>query len=144
MWCSNSGAGYTGLLGCDVLSLGMYFLMFGRAVVPSLLLATARPQTYRYNFPLKYLVSVYHTMRCNNPEVYSRHLCFKLTLLYFVWIRQTIWELREALWEFLYPHKWGTARTLPNFCVLCIVCFVSFSVLFVCTRGSQKVPGIVV
>jgi hypothetical protein len=27
----------------------------------------------------------------------------------------------------------GTARTLPNFCVvLCIVCFVSFSVLFVC------------
>ena len=27
----------------------------------------------------------------------------------------------------------GTARTLPNFCVvLCIVCFVSFCVLFVC------------
>jgi hypothetical protein len=31
------------------------------------------------------------------------------------------------------PQRWGTARTLPNFCVvLCIVCFVSFSVLFVC------------
>jgi hypothetical protein len=28
----------------------------------------------------------------------------------------------------------GTARTLPNFCVVvCIVCFVSFCVLFVCT-----------
>ena len=27
----------------------------------------------------------------------------------------------------------GTARTLPNFCVVvCIVCFVSFSALFVC------------
>ena len=31
------------------------------------------------------------------------------------------------------PQRRGTARTLPNFCVvLCIVCFVSFSVLFVC------------
>ena len=31
------------------------------------------------------------------------------------------------------PQRRGTARTLPNFCVvLCTVCFVSFSVLFVC------------
>ena len=31
------------------------------------------------------------------------------------------------------PQRRGTARTLPNFCVvLCIVCFVSFYVLFVC------------
>jgi len=31
------------------------------------------------------------------------------------------------------PQRRGTARTLPNFCVvLCIVCFVSLSVLFVC------------
>jgi len=31
------------------------------------------------------------------------------------------------------PQRRGTARTLPNFCVvLCIVCFVSFCVLFVC------------
>jgi len=31
------------------------------------------------------------------------------------------------------PQRWGTACTLPNFCVvLCIVCFVSFYVLFVC------------
>ena len=31
------------------------------------------------------------------------------------------------------PQRWGTARTLPNFCVVpCIVCFVSFCVLFVC------------
>jgi hypothetical protein len=26
----------------------------------------------------------------------------------------------------------GTARTLPNFCVVCILCFVSFSALFLC------------
>jgi hypothetical protein len=33
----------------------------------------------------------------------------------------------------LNPQRRGTAHTLPNFCVvLCIVCFVSFSVLFVC------------
>ena len=30
------------------------------------------------------------------------------------------------------PQRRGTARTLPNFCVLYIVCFVSFCVLFVC------------
>ena len=31
------------------------------------------------------------------------------------------------------PQRRGTACTLPNFCVvLCIVCFVSFRVLFVC------------
>jgi hypothetical protein len=31
------------------------------------------------------------------------------------------------------PQRRGTKRTLPNFCVvLCIVCFVSFYVLFVC------------
>jgi hypothetical protein len=31
------------------------------------------------------------------------------------------------------PQRRDTARILPNFCVvLCIVCFVSFSVLFVC------------
>jgi len=31
------------------------------------------------------------------------------------------------------PRKDGMARTLPNFCVvLCIVCFMSFCVLFVC------------
>jgi len=31
------------------------------------------------------------------------------------------------------PQRQGTAQTLPNFCVVvCIVCFVSFSVLFVC------------
>jgi len=31
------------------------------------------------------------------------------------------------------PQRWGTARTLPNVCVvLCIVCSVSFWVLFVC------------
>jgi len=31
------------------------------------------------------------------------------------------------------PQRQGTARILPNFCVvLCIVCFVSFCVLFVC------------
>jgi len=31
------------------------------------------------------------------------------------------------------PQRRCTARTLPNFCVVvCIVCFVSFSVLFVC------------
>jgi len=30
-------------------------------------------------------------------------------------------------------QRWGTARTLPNFCVVvCIVCFVSFFALFVC------------
>jgi hypothetical protein len=28
------------------------------------------------------------------------------------------------------PQRRGTARTLPNFCVVCIVCFVSYSVLF--------------
>ena len=32
----------------------------------------------------------------------------------------------------LFKQRRGTARTLPNFCVVCIVCFVSFSVLFVC------------
>jgi len=32
------------------------------------------------------------------------------------------------------PAKTGHGRTLPNFCVVvCIVCFVSFCVLFVCT-----------
>jgi len=32
------------------------------------------------------------------------------------------------------PQRRGTARTFPNFCaVLCIVCFVTFPVLFVCT-----------
>ena len=32
-----------------------------------------------------------------------------------------------------HPQRRGTARNLPNFCVvLCIVCFMSFSVLFVC------------
>jgi len=31
------------------------------------------------------------------------------------------------------PRRWGTARALPNSCVvLCIACFVSFCVLFVC------------
>jgi len=31
------------------------------------------------------------------------------------------------------PQRRDTARTLPNFCVVeCIVCFVSFSVLFLC------------
>ena len=31
------------------------------------------------------------------------------------------------------PQRRGTARTIPNFCVvLCIVCFVSFCVFFVC------------
>jgi len=31
------------------------------------------------------------------------------------------------------PQRRGTARTLPNFCVvLCIVCFVSFCLLFLC------------
>jgi hypothetical protein len=31
------------------------------------------------------------------------------------------------------PQRRGTARTIPNFCVvLCIVCFVSFPALFVC------------
>ena len=31
------------------------------------------------------------------------------------------------------PQRRGTAHTLPNFCVvLCIVCFVSFCVLFMC------------
>ena len=30
------------------------------------------------------------------------------------------------------PQRRGTACTLPNFCVVCIICFVSFSVLFVC------------
>jgi hypothetical protein len=40
---------------------------------------------------------------------------------------------------FFFPPSRGKARTLPkflccsqNFCVLCIVCFVSFCVLFVC------------
>ena len=28
--------------------------------------------------------------------------------------------------------KTGHGSTLPNFCVVCIACFVSFSVLFVC------------
>jgi hypothetical protein len=33
----------------------------------------------------------------------------------------------------LNPQRRGTARTLPNFCVvLCIICFVTFPVLFVC------------
>jgi hypothetical protein len=32
------------------------------------------------------------------------------------------------------PQRWGMARTLPNFCVVvCIVCFVSFCVLYMCT-----------
>jgi hypothetical protein len=31
------------------------------------------------------------------------------------------------------PAKMGTVRTLPNFCVVvCIYCFVSFSIFFVC------------
>jgi hypothetical protein len=31
------------------------------------------------------------------------------------------------------PQRRGTARTLPNFCVVrCTVCFVTYSVLFVC------------
>jgi len=39
-------------------------------------------------------------------------------------------NVRDRVWH---PQRRGTARTLPNFCdVLCIVCFVSFSVLFVC------------
>jgi hypothetical protein len=40
------------------------------------------------------------------------------------------------------PAKTGTARTLPNFSVvLCIVCFVSFCVLFVCMFTVLLPPG---
>ena len=40
---------------------------------------------------------------------------------------------RDDIMEFSHHLSFKTARTLPNFCVvLCIVCFVSFSVLFVC------------
>jgi len=41
----------------------------------------------------------------------------------------------------LNPQRRGTARTLPNFCVvLCIVCFVSFCVLFVCKMCTVLLP----
>jgi hypothetical protein len=124
MWCSNRGAVYTGLLGCDVVSLGMYFLMFGGAVVPSLLLATARLQTYRYNFPLKYLVSVYRTMRCNNPEVYSIDTCVLSWLYYILSESDKQFRSWERHRENSYTRKVGARPAL-------FLIFVLFDVLFV-------------
>jgi len=56
------------------------------------------------------------------------------------------WGFFSALFPQLYNKcqsktrkKRGTARTVPNFCVVvCIVCFVSFSVLFVCVLLRVK------
>ena len=33
------------------------------------------------------------------------------------------------------PPRYGAQPALPNFCVLCIICFVSFCVLFVLCRS---------
>jgi hypothetical protein len=64
----------------------------------------------------------------------------------FMYLRRVSWHSSATLTEVIpcfslvvrqmpgyNSQRRGTARTLPNFCVvLCIVCFVSFCVLFVC------------
>ena len=69
-----------------------------------------------------------HNNKNNRTCIFFRRI-FPKTLQYQISWKSVQWEPSCSMWA----RRRDTARTLSNFCVvLCIVCFVSFSVLFVC------------
>jgi hypothetical protein len=89
---------------------------------------------YEYYYHNIFFINVYVVLFLFNNVIYV-FLLYDCTFMYdypdwgfFRAFSSVAWQMPGWC-----PQRRGTARTLPNFCVVvCILCFVSFCVLFVC------------